>query len=233
MQSIIIFGASGLLGSAASQAFSEANFNVLLVARNEEKLVNLKEQLLDNAHGSIEIISANVESPEQVEAVFSTAHDLFGQVEYVLNSTGQGVKGSILDVSINSAVEILNTNAIGTLNILKSSANWLKQYGGHVINIASVAAHTPMPMHSVYGMSKCAQTYLSKVAALEFSGKGIQINVISPGIIQSEPLDMWLNTEQGKKYSCNIPEHSITSAQTLSKLILNMMLIRELSLLVM
>ncbi|MFZ8201830.1 SDR family NAD(P)-dependent oxidoreductase [Alteromonas portus] len=226
MSTVIVFGAAGELGQAVSNTFFNAGFNVSLVGRNSKKLIDVKNQLVPDNSAQVDFYETDICYPEEVEQLFKQAQATFGKIEYVVNCAGKAVKGSILEVPFEEARQVIDTNTLGSLNIIKSAAKYLNS-GGHIINVASSVTHNPMPMHSIYGMSKCAQIYLSEVAALELSERNIQVNSISPGIIESNPLIAWLETEQGKAFASKIPKHSIRSAKAISELILSIIQIRE------
>jgi NAD(P)-dependent dehydrogenase (short-subunit alcohol dehydrogenase family) len=196
---VIVTGAGSGIGRAASIRLSEAGFNVVAVDFNattgEETLAIIRE------HGGNGVfVQADVSQNEDVERYVQAAVEQYGKIDAFFNNAGVLQKFSMLtDTEETEYDRVMNVNVKGAFLGLKHVIKVMEKQGyGSVINTASTAGIRAEHSITAYSASKHAVIGLTKGAALEYVKKGIRVNAICPGgvdtsMTQAVPLSMQEN----------------------------------------
>lgn len=178
----VITGAGGGIGRAASLKLSEAGFKIVVVdfnaATGEETLRLVREQ-----GGEGFFVQADVSKNEDVERYVKAAVDAYGRIDTFFNNAGVLQKFSLLEnIDLAEFERIMNVNVRGVFLGLKHVLKVMAEQGyGSVINTASTAGIRSEHSTAAYSASKHAVVGLTKAAALEYVRKGIRVNAICPG----------------------------------------------------
>ncbi len=171
----LITGASSGLGKALSQYLSKYNYEVVMIARNKEALVDLQKELLNPS----EIIIADLSKHEDVMKVTSFIEK--NNIDILVNNAGIGYLGEFWNIPINYEKVMLEVNMIAPTLLMKA---YIKTHNvGRIINIASIAACQVDPFMAGYGASKAYLKMLSSSVQIELqhSSKSIMIHTCLPG----------------------------------------------------
>jgi NAD(P)-dependent dehydrogenase (short-subunit alcohol dehydrogenase family) len=183
---VLITGGSGGLGRALAQAFVQAGNNVVLTARDGDKLRGAA-QAMDQSQERVLAITCDVTNKEQVVALEERVRAHWGAVQILINNAGIARAVSFLDMTDLQWDEILRTNLTGTYHCCKVflpamiEAQW-----GRIINIGSTTSKVAYSQVSAYATSKHGLLGLTRSLALETARHGITVNAICPGYLDNE-----------------------------------------------
>ena len=181
----VVTGAAGGIGREAAVTFAQAGADIVIADVGEEGLAGTAEMV--RAIGRRVVVRrTDVSDVADVDSLARTAIDELGHIDVWAN-----VAGVIRYVPIVDAVEpdvrrIVDVNLLGVYWGVAAAARAMGSQGrGSIINIASAGGDVPAPTLSVYGMTKAAVMHLTKTAAAELGPRGIRVNAVAPGFIET------------------------------------------------
>ena len=174
----IITGAGGGIGSAIAEAMFNCGFKLVLMGRNEEKLVR-------TAKGrECLILPGDICDDNYIKEVFDKTVATYGGVDILINNAGVAQSKAFEEISMAEYDSIMATNARAPFLMCKTALPYLmKSSCGTIINIAFVTAHHGYALQSAYAASKHALLGFSKALSKEYYEKGVRVHVISPGAV--------------------------------------------------
>ena len=155
-------------------------------ANAEDAARCLEAQLKELGH-SVLAVRANVCAPEDMQGVIDMIEAEFGRLDCLVNNAGVIQDNLVLSMSRNEWDSVIDTNLTGAFNCIKPAATlMMKARSGTIINISSIAATRPGRGHSNYAASKGGLEAMTKALAVELAPKGIRVNCIAPGMIETD-----------------------------------------------
>jgi len=147
-----------------------------------------------------------------------------GGLDILVNNAGVGGEGLALDLSIEEFDRTFAVNVRGTYFAAREAARRMIAAGveGRILNIASIASHTVLPGLSAYCGSKAAVAMLTRSLAREWARRGIAVNAICPGYIETDINASWWPTEGGQKQLKGFPRRRLMDASDLDEAVLMM-----------
>lgn len=179
----LVTGTSGGIGQAIAVAFAEAGANVVAVsASNSNKTVAMIEQL----GGKAKEISADLSNADKLEGVVSEALGFFGSIDILVNNAGIIRRTPAKDHARQDWYDVIDLN-LNTVFFLCQLAgrHMLERGSGKIINIASLLSFQGGINVPGYTAAKHGVTGITKALANEWAGRGIQVNAIAPGYIET------------------------------------------------
>jgi len=200
----LVTGASSGIGRATALQLAAAGAQVALLARRSGE-GRETERLVLAAGGHARFVEADVTSEADVAAAVRAVIAAHGRLDIAVNNAGhEGRFGLLLTEQTEEAYrQVFDTNVKGVLFSLKHEiAAMLEGGGGAIVNVASIAGSVGFPTAGVYAASKHAVIGLTKTAALEFAGRGVRVNAVSPGVVLTAMADRALGPgdSDAKKY---------------------------------
>ncbi len=172
---VIITGASSGIGKSFADKFAQLGYNLILIARNNEMLLQLKERYLSN-NIKVEIIAEDLSKKEWIKKTEEIIKNK--NIEYLINNAGIGLAGEFAFQDINILEEMINLNCLSFVLLTKIVLpNMIKLQKGNIIFVGSVLSFVPTPFNSVYSATKSFDEVLA--CSLWFELKKFNINVIS------------------------------------------------------
>lgn len=186
-QAALVTGASGAIGARFARVLARAGARVYLAARDAARVQPHVDALL--AEGlQAAALRLDVTDPAQVEAAFETMETELGQgLDIVVNNAGILHAARFIDETHEGFARLYATNVMGAAAVARRAVRGMQQRrSGSIVNIASTAGLRAPSMLSSYGSSKAALVHLTQAMALELAAKGIRVNALCPGNIESD-----------------------------------------------
>ncbi|TCO60609.1 SDR family NAD(P)-dependent oxidoreductase [Actinocrispum wychmicini] len=179
---VLITGGGSGIGRATAQAFASAGATVVVAGRNPDALAGTVD-LVRQAGGTADAITADVTSEEDTARMVATTVERHGGLHIAVNNAGVAAAAPVADMDLDTWTRVLDTNLTGTWLSMKHEIGHMRRHGGGVIvNIASnLGAHRRLPGFSAYIAAKAGVSALTRTAAREHIADGIRINAVSPG----------------------------------------------------
>ena len=180
----VVTGASRGIGLAIATRLVAEGAKVVVTARKAEALAEAVEALGGAEHAIG--IAGSASDPEHRSEVVAQTLETFGRLDVLVNNTGiNPAYGPLVDLDLETARKILDTNAVAALGwVQEVHRSWMKEHGGAVVNVASVAGLKPAPGISLYGASKATLISLTESLAVEL-GPRIRVNAVAPAVVKT------------------------------------------------
>lgn len=198
---LVTGGGSGI-GAAVVERFVASGAVVVIADRDEDAAAGVAERLGERAGW----VGCDVTSTESVRAAVETVVGRHGQIDVLVNSAGVALLAPAEDLADGQWDATLAVNLTGTYLMCREVGRVMLAAGrGRIINLASQAASVALPDHAAYCASKAGVLGLTRVLALEWGGRGITTNTISPTVVLT-PLGLtaWDNPK-GDAHRAEIP----------------------------
>lgn len=189
-KTVIITGGARGIGKAAALKLGSLGANLVINYLGNDKAASETEEACKQLGAEILLIKGDVVSAEQCEKIAAAALERFGRIDVLINNAGITRDGLLMRMEEKDFDSVINTNLKGTFLMTKAvSRQMLKQRYGRIINMASVVGITGNQGQANYSASKAGVIGLTKSFALEVAAKGITVNAVAPGFIETDMTD--------------------------------------------
>ena len=196
----LITGGSSGIGEATALAFANEGARVLVTGRNESNLKTSADQ-----HENISYVIADVSIPDDIAKTVKHVEETFGALDILVNNAGVALFVPLENSSLKDFDTQFNINVRGLYEMTRQSLPLLEKSKGVILSTASGVAVSPMANAAVYSATKAAVVALTKAWAKELAPKGIRVNAVSPGPIETPILGkMGFSPEQLAEMSQSI-----------------------------
>lgn len=184
----IVTGGAGGMGRAISLAFSAAGSRVVVADLNDAAGAETVA-LVQGQGGQAVYVNTNVAKADDVAAMVATAVDTFGGLNFAVNAAAIEFETDFLaDLADEDFDRMIAVNLRSVFLCMKHEINAMLPEGGAIVNIASTNSYRPQPHQSAYTASKFGVLGITKAAAVDYAPRGIRINAICPGAIDTPML---------------------------------------------
>ncbi|WP_104160180.1 SDR family oxidoreductase [Arthrobacter sp. ZGTC212] len=203
----LITGATSGIGAEFARQLANRGYNLVLSARNEERLKESAGRLAAEYSVQTEYIAADLAEPEGVERVSRRLEK--PDIAMLVNNAGYGLKNSFERNELAAEMDHLNVLVAAPLQLSHTALNTMlskmEEPGGHIINVASVAGFIP---RGTYSAAKSWVITFSRWANINYGGRGVHVTALCPGFVHTEfhqrmdmdktlyPDWMWLDAER-------------------------------------
>lgn len=179
---VIITGASSGIGRAAALRFAAEGSKVVAVGRNEKEMASLRDEV-HGFKGEIKLHLADLRELSQIERLVTSAVDVYGQLDVLVNSAGIIANGTVEDTKLEDFDKMMQINVRSVFYLMQKCVPHLESTAGSIVNVSSVAGQRSFPNLISYCVSKAALDQLTRCAALELAEKKIRVNAVNPGVV--------------------------------------------------
>lgn len=224
-RNLLITGASSGLGLEFARAAAAAGANLALAARRIDRLKTLAAEIA-TAGGRAVAVQMDVQDEASVIAGYDAAQAEFGPIDSVLANAGMNSEGLAAEIDVAEFQRVLSVNLTGAFLTAREGARRMmaafprEAQRGRIVMVASIGAHTVLPGATAYCASKAGVAMLGKSLAREWANRGINVNVVCPGYIETELNADWFASEGGKKQLSGFPRRRLMEEADLDPVVL-------------
>ena len=212
----IITGGVRGIGKAIAREFCENGADVLLCYRSNDEQARKTAEELAGFGTRIELLKGDVADPETAKAAVAKAKECFGRVDILVNNAGITRDKLLMRMSDTDFTDVISANLNGSFYFLSAAAKvMIKQKSGRIINLSSVAGVKGNPGQVNYSASKAGVVGMTMSAAKELGRRGITVNAIAPGFIETEMTE-GLSEELRAKMQERIPLGHMGTAENVA-----------------
>ncbi|MDJ0732703.1 MAG: SDR family oxidoreductase [Nostocaceae cyanobacterium] len=182
MPTALITGASVGIGKAFAEELAARNYNLVLVARSEDKLKQLAVQLQEQYKIQAEVIVKDLTETNAAAAIFDTTKSKEITIDLLINNAGFGDYGEFSQTDGERQIKMVQLNVIALVDLTHKFLPGMRQRrSGSIINVSSLAAFQPIPYLSVYSATKAFVSHFSEALWAENREYGIRVIASCPG----------------------------------------------------
>jgi short-subunit dehydrogenase len=185
-QVMFITGASSGIGLATVHRAVEQGAKVFMVARNEDELQRIQDEMRNNGYETAYSV-VDVAEQDQLQFAVDQCITTFGRIDTFVNNAGITIYSKVLDTTLDEAKRLFDTNFWGVVNGCKVAVPVMREHGGTIINIGSVLSNVSLPIQGVYSASKHAVKGFTDAMRRELMAEKapIQVTLIMPSAIDT------------------------------------------------
>ncbi|MDI1472847.1 MAG: 3-oxoacyl-[acyl-carrier-protein] reductase [Thermodesulfovibrio sp.] len=182
----VITGSSRGIGRTTAEEFAKRGVNIVIVDIDEERAKQSAEEIKSQFGVETLGLKADVSNAEDVKTLFEESLKKFGKIEILVNNAGITKDNLLIRMKDEEWDAVLNINLKGAFLCSREAIKGMSKIKyGRIINIASVVAFTGNPGQVNYSASKAGLIGLTKTLAKEYASRGITVNAVAPGFIQT------------------------------------------------
>ena len=211
-KNVLITGATGGIGEIIAKSFHENGYNVILSGTRQEKLDEIKNSLVSNAHA----YACSLTDRESVTQLIPNIEKDHGPIDLLINNAGITKDALSIFMKDNQWDDVIQINLSSVFFLSKVALkSMMKRKSGKIINITSIVGFTGNPGQSNYCASKAGIVGMTKSLAHEVATRGITINCVAPGFIKTAMTDV-LKDSIKEKILSNIPMNKMGSGEDIA-----------------
>lgn len=189
-KTVVVTGASSGIGAATARALAAEGAAVGLLARRGERIRDLANAIRSAGGAALDVVT-DVTDRTAVDRAIGAVADAFGGIDVLVNNAGVMLLSPLEDGRVDDWDRMIEVNVKGLLyGVAAALPRMLRQGGGHIVNVGSVAGRRPLPSGTVYAATKFAVRAISAGIHRELSAQaGIRVTDIEPGVVATELMD--------------------------------------------
>ncbi|XP_045774356.1 3-oxoacyl-[acyl-carrier-protein] reductase FabG-like [Maniola jurtina] len=182
---VLITGASSGIGASCALHFANLSAELALVGRNVENLKSVADQCEQASGIKPLIIIADISVEENIARIINETINKYGRLDVLVNNAGITRMAGVMDDITNFDL-LTATNIRGPYLLSQQAIPHLIETKGNIVNVSSIVSTVPIPTMTPYCMTKAALDMFMKCAALELACKGVRVNSVNPGPVETE-----------------------------------------------
>lgn len=186
-KSAIVTGASKGIGREVAKHLARQDFNLLLVSRSKNLLVELQQEISEsNRNLIVKIAAMDVAHAEEVNIAVKDFYKTANSIDVLFNNAGY-VKRGTSEIDMIELSTMVNSNLVGAVNMIKAVVPLMKiKNSGYIINVSSRSAETPRSFLGGYSATKAALLAFSESLYKEMKDTNIKVTALCPGFVDTE-----------------------------------------------
>jgi NAD(P)-dependent dehydrogenase (short-subunit alcohol dehydrogenase family) len=185
-KSAVVTGAAAGIGRATAELFAREGARLVLADINADGLSALRDSLRD-VTGDVAVVTADVSKPEDVRRMIEVAVEEYGGLDIVIANAGIIPLASVVEATLDDWDEVMAIDGRGMFMTCKYAIEqMMSSGGGSIVCLSSISGVAGQPRQSTYGPAKFVASGLTKHLAVEWAARGIRVNAVAPGTINTE-----------------------------------------------
>jgi short-subunit dehydrogenase len=180
---VVITGASSGIGKALAEKYAYEGWCLVLAARREDRLNELKEKMEDV---EVLVVRADVTEESDCKNLINLAINKFGHIDVLINNAGISMRALFSETDLNVMANLMNVNFWGTVYCTKYALPYLVDRKGSLVGIISIGGYIGLPGRAGYSASKFAMRGFLQTVRVENIGKGLHVLIAAPGFTASD-----------------------------------------------
>lgn len=185
-RTVLITGASTGIGYELATLFAQDKWNLVLLARQRPRLLEVSERLSHTYGVQTQIVVADLSHPRVPEEVIMQLNERGTKVAYLVNNAGFGAYGDFADLPLEDQMNMIQTNVAALVELTHRLLPHIITVRGRILNVASTAAFQPGPHMAIYYATKAFVLSFSEALAEELAPKGVHVATLCPGPVPTE-----------------------------------------------
>ena len=185
-QVAVVTGATSGIGRATALRLARGGANLVLVGRRAERLREVNAETRSETGREALEITADVTGQTDAKRIVATAAQHFGAIHILVNAAGVLAAGSLENTTLDAWDAMMNVNLRAVFHLMSLAVPHLAATRGNIVNVSSVVGLRSFPNILAYCVSKAALDQLTRCAALELAPKGVRVNAVNPGVVETE-----------------------------------------------
>lgn len=215
----VVTGASRGIGKACAIRLAQAGYDIAVNYNSNEEKANETVSEIESLGQKAIAIKADTSDLRQVQDMFRTVHKTFSGIDVLVNNAGVVDDAYLLMINEGSLSKSLDINIKGYFHCAQQAAlKMMSAKSGKIINISSVSSLLALDGQSVYAATKGAVNAMTTHLAKELAPRGIQVNAVAPGFIETEMMNS-IPEEKKEEYLKMIPMHKFAAAQDVANVV--------------
>jgi NAD(P)-dependent dehydrogenase (short-subunit alcohol dehydrogenase family) len=199
-KSALITGAAAGIGRATAELFAREGARLTVADINSDGLATLRDSLA-NVTGDVAVVTADVSKADDVRRMINVAVDHYGRLDVAVANAGIIPLASVVEATADDWEEVMAIDGRGMFLTCKYAIQqMLINGGGSIICLSSISGVAGQARQSTYGPAKFVASGLTKHLAVEWAGKGIRVNAVAPGTINTERVQRLPEEPGGPEY---------------------------------
>ncbi|MFB4165970.1 enoyl-[acyl-carrier-protein] reductase FabL [Alteribacillus sp. JSM 102045] len=193
----LVTGSSRGIGKQIALKLAENGYHIVVnYARSKKAALETAEEIQSLGVKSL-VVKANVGKTEKIKELFSTVDETFGRLDVFVNNAASGVLRPAMELEENHWDWTMNINSKALLFCAQEAAKLMeKNNGGKIVSLSSLGSQRYLKNYTAVGVSKAAVEALTRYLAVELAEKGIVVNAVSGGAVDTEALTHFPNREE-------------------------------------
>jgi len=181
----LVTGASAGIGAAFAERLSQQGYDVILVARNRQRLEALAQRLHSSAGTQVEVLPADLTDPTELRVVERVVGDT--ELDLLVNNAGFGTFGRFAELDVDREEEEVRLNVVALVRLTRAALPGMTaRHAGAIIQVSSMAAFQPGPYNATYCATKAYVNSFTEALYEELRGTGVQVQALCPGFTRTE-----------------------------------------------
>jgi NAD(P)-dependent dehydrogenase (short-subunit alcohol dehydrogenase family) len=180
----LITGASSGIGRAAALHFAGSGAKLMITGRNLKSLESVRNEMGENGL-NCQIEPGDITDVEFRSKLIRSLQERFNQLDILVNIAGIIASGTIENTALNDFDYMMDINLRSVFHLIQLSLPLISHSKGNIVNVSSVTGLRSFPGIFSYSISKAGVDQLTRVAALELADRGIRVNAVNPGVVET------------------------------------------------
>jgi short-subunit dehydrogenase len=182
----LITGASSGIGYEMAKQLAAKNYNLILVARSEDKLMKLQSDLKSQLSIEVEYLLYDLSEPNSAQDLYDFVKEKNYLVTGLINNAGFGDYGNFVEMPLKKDEEMISVNITALVGLTKLfGADMVKAGKGRIMNVASLLSFLPFPYYSIYSATKSFVLSFTETVSAELEGTGVIVTALCPGTVET------------------------------------------------